>query len=677
MPNFCLMPETVTKFKQSLKDGTIDPNKLAGMSSAERNEFLGSIVGQNHAKAVNSLFESKILLKNQQRGYLTWAKQVSGIKPNVRRDLIAKIERMQKVLDPEEGKQFMRDLTSTRLGVDVTEEEAARIADLSKRVSEAESLRRPDKTFPSNEQRLNYGRAVEDLTDYVASLKQDADKIKVSDLPNLYKNTGLLRKFVTKTAGNMKSLQASLDNSSIFRQGWKLMWTDPNIWRKNAAQTFITGAKTVGGKNVLREVNADIISRPNYDKYMRAKLAIKDAEEAFPESLAEKVPAFGRLYKASEAAFTGFQYKNRADVFDKYLQIAKKNGVDIEDTEQLLAIGKLINSLTGRGHLGKLEPIATEVNNIFFSPRFLKSNWDTLTAHQFQKDVTPFVRKKAALNLLNMIGGFASVLAAANTLMPGSVEWDPRSSDFGKIRVGDTRFDVSGGMSSLTTILARLSPTYDENSDSEFLGLKGWGLKSKSATTGKITDINSGDFNSKTWDQVVLDFFKNKLSPAAATASHLYEGKDHGGNDTNIGKEAVRSVTPISIQNAIELFSNPNAADPIIGVIADGLGIGTSTYSASGSTGNPSWVNSKNKQLQQFKVFVGEDKFKEEAKSFDTSFNKWMDQVMDNPTYQKMTTDEKSGLILKKKSQLQKDIFKSNGFKYKKDSNKKTDESLL
>lgn len=657
---FCLLPETTLKFKQALKDGTINPDEMAAMSSAERHDFLAGIVGKNHAKAVNSLFESKILLKNQKQGYLTWAKQVSGITPATRRDIVAKIERMQNVLDPAESKQFLQDLSATRLGVDVTETEAKTIADLSKKVSDTEALRKPDKTFPTNEDRLNYGRAVEDLTDYVSELKKDADKFKLADIKRLPISGGLMGKFVSKSAGNLKSLSASLDNSAIFRQGWKIMMTDPEVWARNAVQTFATAAKTVGGKNVLREVNADIISRPNYDRMVRAKLAIKNPEEAFPESLAEKVPALGRLYKASEAAFTGFQYKNRADVFDKYLKIAKKNGVDIDDKQQLESIGKLVNSLTGRGNLGKAEAMATDFNNLFFSPRFLKSNFDTLTAHQLQKDVTPFVRKKAATNLAKIVGGTATVLATANAIMPGSVEFDPRSSDFGKIRIGDTRFDVSGGMSSIAVLAARLITE-----------------ESKSSSSGKITKLNSDEFGSKTWDQVALDFFTNKLSPAASAVVKGYEGKDFNGNDTNIGKELLKSSLPISFHTFNELKNNPNAAPLLQSMIADGLGIGASTHSASGGGGVSTWEKSKSKEISAFKDAVGDKKFKNAAKSFDERYNEWISTVMDNPKYQAMSTDDKTSLIQEKKSLIKKEIYKQYEFKYKNKKKDKTDDDLL
>lgn len=663
--NFCLMPETATKFKRALKDGTLDPNKMAKMSSAERNDLLSGIVGKNHAKAVNAEFERKILLKNQQRGYLTWAKSVSGIKPAARRDLIARIEKMQRVLDPEEGQQFMQDLTSARLGVDVTEAEAKTIADLSKNVTDAEALRGADGTFPNKETRMKYGYAVEDLTDYVAKLKIDAEKFNLADFKTSARKTAnagaLLSKFTNKTAGNMKSLSASLDNSAIFRQGWKTLWTNPKIWSKNAVNTFSTLARTVGGKNVMREVNAEIISSPNYGRMVKAKLAIKNAEEAFPESLAEKIPALGRLYKASQDAYTGFVYKMRADVFDKYLEAAKNGGVDINSKEELEAIGNIVNSLTGRGNLGKLEPVANVVNNAFFSPRFLKANIDTFTQGMGAGGAkTKFSRAQARKNLIKITAGTATVLATADAIMPGSVEWDPRSSDFGKIRVGDTRIDVTGGMGSLLVLLAR-----------------GVSQQSKSASSGKITNLNSDEFGSRTTQDVIVDFFVNKLSPAASTGKHLIEGKDFHGNDTDLVKEAIRALTPIGVQNANELFTNPDSMNPFAGVALDFVGLGTNTYSAAGGGGVSTWEKSSSKELKAFKEAVGEEAFKKSAKTFDDSYNNWISEVMKKDEYKKLSTDEQTSLIQTKKSQLKKDILTLSGFKYKNEKKSESRESLL
>ena len=175
-------------------------------------------------------------------------------------------------------------------------------------------------------------------------------------------------------------------------------------------------------------VDADIVSRQNAlnGLYKRMKLDVLGVtEEAFPGIAQEKIPGIGRLFKASDVAYTAFLQRTRADLADKYLDYAVKAGVDITDKKQIESIGKLVNSLTSRGDLGRLEGSARVLNNVFFSPRLVKANMDILTAHQFQRGVTPFVRKRAALNLLKMAASVGAVLTVANEVRPGSVEWDP------------------------------------------------------------------------------------------------------------------------------------------------------------------------------------------------------------------------------------------------------------
>lgn len=545
---YCLPKFASEKLLKDLKNGNVNPEKLIDMTSKERREFFSKIVGEDNATQTNALFESKLLLKNQQQGIINWAKQLTGIKPEVQRDILARVNKMTDVLQPKELDLFLEDLAEKKLGFGVSLDEANKIAELAKNVSESRD----------SENRLDYGRAKVAFSDYVNGLKEESKKESLKDQ---IKNPA---KLIIKVGGQAKSLKASLDNSAIFRQGWKTMFTDPKIWFKNAKATFKDIVDTLGNKPVMDEIRAEIISRPNYDKMVKAKLAIGNIEEAFPDSLPEKIPGFGRVYKASENAYTGFVYKMRADIFDKYLDIADKAGVDITDKEQLESIGTLVNSLTGRGKLGKLEPAAEVVNNVFFSPRFTKSHLDVLTAHQFSKEATPFVKKQAAINLAKIIGGTALILAIANAIKPGSVESDPRSSDFGKIKVGNTRFDVSGGMASVITLAARLGT-----------------MSSKSTVTGEVNPLNSGKFGSQTGMNVFYSFLENKASPLGAVFLHYLKGQDSNGNKPTILGEAKDFFTPLPFSNYQNLKEDPNSANILASVILDGLGVSVSDYGGS------------------------------------------------------------------------------------------------
>jgi hypothetical protein len=541
-PGFCLLPKHADAFLEKVKSGAFDPAALAAMSSAERHAAFAEIVGEANATHVNATFESKLLLKHQQQGLQTWVKSVTGLKPEIQRDLLARVNRMDRVLEPAQMDAFLADLAKQRLGFGVTMEEAGRISELAKGVTEARTA------LETGGDRLDYGRARVAFANYVSELKNGVKK------PRTLKGT------INDVAGFSKSILASFDNSALLRQGWKNLFSHPEIWARNAKQSFVDMAEQFGGKEVMDAVNADILSRPNAlnGRYAKAKLALGNMEEQFPSSLPEKIPVLGRAYKASETAFNAFQLRSRADVFDKYMEIAEKSGVDLRDKAQLEGIGSLVNSLTARGDIGKFE----NLNFAFFSLRKLKSDFDFLTFHAADPAATPFVRKQAAVNLAKVVSGTAAILVVANAVKPGSVDFDPRSSDVGKIRVKDTRFDVTGGMGSLLVLGAR-----------EAMG------STKSSTTGKITPLGAGKFGGSTRLDLVYRFFENKLSPAASFVKDLLKGSDFSGEPITVQGEVSNLVVPLPISNIHELATNPNAANVVLATIADALGISVNTYS--------------------------------------------------------------------------------------------------
>lgn len=563
--SFCLPKFAADKFIEKLKDGSIDPAKLSEMSSEERRGFFKDIVGEADAQHVNALFESKLLLKNQQAGMINWAKGVTGIKETVRRDIITRIEKLGEVLNPESEQKFLSDLASSRLGVDVTMEEAQQVFNLSQNLQAAK-----ENMTSSPEARLKYGEEKVKLLNYINDVKLESAKTTLKEEVQALKDNpvGATVSKVSDLAGFAKGIKSSLDNSALFRQGWKTLFTNPKIWADNALQSFYDIAKQMGtnvhDNAIIDGIKADIFSRDNMmnGKYQKMKLDIGTGEEAYPTALPERLPVLGRMYKASQVAYEGFLMRMRADIADKYIKIAEENGVDMSGAAELKSAGLLINSLTGRGNLGSFEKVGKQVNTIFFSPKNVKSSFDFLTLHSADK-MTVYARKQAATNLLKVAAGMAVILETANVLHPGSVEADPRSSDFGKIRIGDTRFDVSGGMASMVVIASKLAT-----------------LSSKSATTDKITPLNSGKFGSQTAFDALVDFGTNKLSPLFAVIVETWlKGEDRNGNKPTLTGEAMNLFAPLPVQNINEMMNNPNSAPILIAEIADALGIATNTYS--------------------------------------------------------------------------------------------------
>jgi len=577
--SFCLPKEFSNKFKEALKEGKIVPEELSAMSSAERRSFLEKIVGEADAKEVNALFESKLLLKDQKRGMVTWAKKVAGITEKTRTDLLSKIERLNKVLDAESKQAFLEDLASQKIGTDVSFEEAGNILRLTKEVEAAKS-NVPEGSPRSSTDRLSYGLKYVEFQNYIRELKTGKESLIADIKADPVGGTG---KAVLETAGVAKSLLSAFDNSFFGRQGIKVLFTHPTIWTKGLA-------KSVGdiGRELFKRksdtqpidlIKAEIYSRENAlnGKYDKTGIDIGlSAEEAFPSSLPGKVPLLGRLFNASETAFQGAALRMRADLADRLIKNAEDFGVNLEDTKQAKSIGKLVNSMTGRGGLGSFEPAGRALNVTLFSPKFLTSNINTLTLHRlgqgFEKGkARQFATREAAKNIVKITGSIAGLLFIADQINPGSVEWDPRSSKFGKIKFGDVYFDVTGGMAPIVTLASRLVPT-ERNGK--------WGFWYKSATTGGWTDLTAGKYGQMSALDVGENFFEGKFSPIAGLLRDVWSGKNFQG-DKVTPTNAIKSLaTPLPIQSALQRKDVVDLSSPegVAGLIMEGLGLGASTY---------------------------------------------------------------------------------------------------
>ncbi len=550
--NFCLPKFAVDKFVKSLPQ---DISKLTDMTSAERRAFFSESVGAENAKQVNALFESKLLLKNQQAGIINWAKKVANLKPEAQRDILSKVNRMTQALEPKDLDKFLEDFAEKKLGMGVTVEEAGNIAHLAKTVEEKKALVK-DNSPTGSKERLEYGMALVEFKNYISDLKVKAE---APGLKDYLKNPG---KIIGTAFDTTKGILSTLDNSFFGRQGIKVLFTNPTIWTKNFLKSFPdlikqATARNEGGilshqkKKVVDAIKADVYSRPNAinGDYARGNLAIGIlGEDAFPNSIPGRIPLLGRLFSASEAAYNGAALRMRADLADKYFKMAEEQGINLKNKDEAQGIGTMVNSLTGRGNLGKAEALSNEANKIFFSIRFLKSNYDILTGHSLGKGLkSSFARKQAAINTLKVVGGIATTMYLADKLSPGSVDI---KKHLGKIKIGNTWVDISGGAGSVAQLASNI---YER-------------LNNQKGKHGEQTGMD-----------VVWQFLEGKLSPIAGVARDYLKGRTYSGKKPTALGEAKNVVTPLPAQTFQQIQSNPKVSNDLLLMILDGLGFSVST----------------------------------------------------------------------------------------------------
>lgn len=359
-----------------------------------------------------------------------------------------------------------------------------------------------------------------------------------------------------------RSVMASLDLSAPFRQGLVLGVANP----KRGAAAFGAMFKYALSEEAYRGLDDAIRARPTYGLMQDAGLAINgikwEREERFASSFAEKIPGV----RASGRAYTGFLTKLRADVFDDMVQRAQSLGMKPEDGGKLPKdIASFVNAASGRGEVGDipfvgkmLEPAKDLLNAMFFSPRLMASRISLMNpAYYYRLD--PFVRKEAVKAMLTFLG-LGSGVASLAALGGASVQKDPRSADFGKIRIRNTRIDPWGGFQQYARMTAQLASgqyisTTSPNSQPKNLGEK----------RGSITRYD-----------IAMRQIESKEAPIASFVTDMLRQTDYRGEPVSVTKEIVDRFTPMVVNDIYEVWREDPQLVPFAAL--SGFGLGVQTY---------------------------------------------------------------------------------------------------
>lgn len=377
-----------------------------------------------------------------------------------------------------------------------------------------------------------------------------------------------------------RSLMSSADLSAPLRQGIFLAPSYPKQWLSGFAKQF----KYFGSQKAFNAAQENIRSNPYYPLMQQSKLSLTDLgtilterEERFMSNWAEKIPVAGELVKASSRAYTGFLNKFRADVFSSMVDNAKAAGLNPETNLALAeSMAKFVNSATGRGSLGKFQGAAKILNTVFFSPRLIASRINLLRP-DYYINLHPTVRKQAIKSLFAFAGAASTALGLAK-FAGADVKTDPRSTDFLKIKIGNTRFDIMGGFQQYLVAAARL--------------ISG---ESISSTTGKTITLGEG-YKPLTRYDILGRIVESKEAPIASFITTLLKGQDFSGQKVKIDEEIISRFTPMITQDLMELYKDNPAMLPL-GALAS-FGIGMQTYSPNKKKLEP--FNGGAKKLEPF-----------------------------------------------------------------------------
>jgi hypothetical protein len=289
-------------------------------------------------------------------------------------------------------------------------------------------------------------------------------------------------------------------------------------------------------------------------------------EEPFISKLPSRVPILRHLYRATNRAYSGFLMDMRYQTFKDIYRSAERHGVKTDDPKFVASLGKYVNSATGRGTIKHFEDASEFLNGVLFSPRLMASRLNLLNPVYYAK-LEPFVRKQALKDLL-AFGGTAITMATLAGMAGANVAKDPRNADFGKYRIGNTRYDPYGGFQQYIVLAARL--------------ITG---KMVSSTTGKVTVLGEG-YKPTTRADIALRFFESKSSPVASFFAQWMRGRDFAGQPFNIPEEVKRRFIPMVIQDLQDLVKDEGWEGA--GMVTPAIfGVGVQTYTGHVPTAKP------------------------------------------------------------------------------------------
>jgi len=358
-----------------------------------------------------------------------------------------------------------------------------------------------------------------------------------------------------------RALLASFDLSAPFRQGAVLV-SSPEFW-SSYKKMFNVAFNEQNYQDLMTEIQND----PLYESAMDSGLSItklgsilEDREEAYMSNYAEKIPILGKGVRASERAYVGFLDKLRFDTYKNLVDRAEKAGLDpLNNADLTKSLATFINAATGRGKLpSSLERASVTANAVFFSPKFITSRINLLNPVFYAK-LNPFVRKQALKSMLNFASIYLTIAGLASAA-GAKVNKDIRNADFGKIRIGNTRIDVLAGFLPVIRLVGQL--------------IKG---EIVSSTSGKVMKLGDKEaFRPLTRKDILLRFWEYKLSPVASFVRDMLENQTAIGEDLTLKNQIVDRVTPMVIQDMIDLYKEDPKLVPLgaLGV----FGVGIQTY---------------------------------------------------------------------------------------------------
>jgi hypothetical protein len=474
-------------------------------------------------------------------------------------------------------------------------------------LSQDEALR---KTFPKQ-----YKETLDSQTLLIKARQARQIRMAMKEFANLSDRERFAKNAV-RYLNVPRTLMASMDFSAPLRQGIVATIAHPRL----ASRAFGVMFKHAFSQAEFDRFYHNLRESPRWRLYEDSKLALTDPhnlhldkqEEAFlGGNIAEKIPIIGTHgVKGSERAYVSYLNKLRMDLFDRFADRFEADGKTFSNSPELYkSLASFVNSSTGRGNMAALESASPILSTALFAPRLIAARLNMLgftdlpnllaqtgrgivkgatlgkydphwgLDYGFYTKMPPEIRKAAAIDMAKMVLTGITFLGAMKAA-GADVEPGPRSSDFGKVKIGNTRYDIWGGFQPYVRLFAQMLTE-----------------KSKSATTGKVYDLDASKFGGRDISSQLITFGRGKLAPIWGTAADIigrrtldqqtlerrfgvpaWFNDDLKQGHITLTDEVLKSIIPLLASDIADAWKDRGVQSLLTAGVPSAFGVGVGTY---------------------------------------------------------------------------------------------------
>jgi len=381
--------------------------------------------------------------------------------------------------------------------------------------------------------------------------------------------------YIGEVQSLVRALWTSFDLSWL-RQGAPIGIGHPIL----AVKSLYTGAKAFNAKQgfiSMQEIN----NRPNATRYKRDGLDLTteksganmiEMEEMYQSRWAEKIPGIAQ----SQRGFTVGLNRLRVDAYDAFADIIENPGIfrgmlGLKPREMTLAEGKaianLVNVATGRSSVGKRSQAIVGLNQFLFAPRLVMSRFQLLAGQPLYRG-TMATRMIVAEQYAKFLIGGALLIQLALVAGADEIETDPTSSDYLKIKFGNTRIDPFGGLQQPLVFINRLIYGHTKTQQGKLVPIR--------------DDYNTGlgdkPYGKPNAFDLTARYVRSKLAPVPGMVADTVTGQNIMGQKVNAYDLPGKLITPMTFNDIFGSLKEKGLAGGVALGLLSTIGMGVGSY---------------------------------------------------------------------------------------------------